>query len=176
MGGQVRSQLDAVLILQQAFGDLQRHLERLDKVARLDNIRDIVKREVQDIRRTETAAHCAEMEGRLVGGLAGFGIATLLAAMRNMEDPFLTGARAVRKRLTDDLPFGKVMVSVGPGEAFQRVEVIPVSKRARELRCSESDIIGSMLAQGRNLVTPEAFFDMIEKLKEQVITGADGSP
>ena len=63
------------------------------------------------------------------------------------------------------------MVAVGPGGVPNDVQVIPASRHARDLGCSESDVQAEWTTRGYWLTTVESFYEFLKDLKAKVLAG-----
>jgi hypothetical protein len=69
---------------------------------------------------------------RLMRGLAAFALGTLRAAVVHSEDPLSVGLGLAKGDLERKQPYGTVLVVIGPSGVPEDVDVIPVSRWARE--------------------------------------------
>ena len=107
--------------------------------------------------------------GRSIAKAIGTGLGAWLS---HNTDPFCRGMEVLKKEMDKTLPFGNVVVMVGPGAIPQRLEVISLSRMARESGKSESETVAALKAEGYRLGQPEILLTALDKLKEQVLSGA----
>ena len=65
---------------------------------------------------------------------------------------------------TEKLPFGNVLVGIGPKGLPEGVEVISISQLARESKRTESEVISQLRENGYLLLSEEAFSRLIDRL------------
>ena len=172
-----RAQVDVLLPLNELFAHEAEHLRRHDQARSLDALRRKIAQEVSNIQRTETAASYGFNQAALITGLVKFGIGSLEAvARRSREHPLSAGARLAESDFTRTAPFGEVRVAVGARGIPDDVNVVPLSRWAREQGRSESDVTALLEARGYILVTAEAFFTILNELKEKVLKGTLALP
>lgn len=169
---QARVQADALAALKEAFAQETEHLHCHDQARRLDALREKVAQEVSDIERMEAAASRGFTKGKLIGGLVTFTLGSLIAAtLHSREHPLSIGARLAHGDFTRTAPFGAVVVAVGPDGVPDDVNVVCLSRRARELKKSESEVVAALKASDYRVMTPESFSIALSQLKEKVLKG-----
>jgi hypothetical protein len=165
-------QVKAVESLGQVLAAEKESLRRLHWATQLDAIRDRVKREVEAERSRESAERSGFRERKFVGALVAFGVGVYKANTgRVNEEPFTAGVRQSKDYLQKTAPFGTVMVSVGSRGLFGDVRVVSISRIAREQWRPESDVIATIKAKGSGLLTPDAFFCLIEDQRQKLLIG-----
>ena len=98
------------------------------------------------------------------------------AALRTEDHPLLVGARLANNQFKRTEPFGTIAVAVGDAGVPDDVQVVSLSKYAREQRLSESTVSSELEARGYRLLTPEPFFAFLDELKDKVLKGALSLP
>ena len=172
-----KAQVEALGVLEKAFAQEAEHLHRGDQAQCLDALRARVTYEVSHIRRMESAASFGFTKATLITGLAKLALGSLMAsAVRSQEDPLSFGVWLANTSFARTAPFGNVAVAVGPGGLPDEVNVIPLSRHAREMGKSESEIMAAIEAHGYRLLTPESFFRALDQLREHVLKGAATLP
>lgn len=167
-----RAQVDALAALNEIFAQEAEYLCRHDQVRRLDELGEKVTQEVRDVRRMETTASLRFSQGTLISSLVNFAVGSLVAGARHSrEHPLSIGIRLALSEFERTAPFGGVVVALGSGGVPDDVTVVALSRLARELGMSESEILAAIETRGYRLTTPEALFSTLDKLKEQVLTG-----
>ena len=174
---QTRAQADALAALKDVFAREAEHLHRYDQARHLDALREKIAREVSDIKRMEAAAAYGFTKATLIGGVAKFAIGSLVAAARgSREHPLSVGARWAQSNFEKTAPFGAVVVAVGPGGVPDDVNVVALSRQARELERAQSDVVAALEARGYRVMTLEGFFVALDQLKEKVLKGTSALP
>lgn len=170
---QVRAQVDALGILEQAFAAEGEHLRRYDQARCLDVLRARVTQEVEHLRRGEASLSGRFTRVTLISGLAKLVIGSVAAVARHTrEHPLSVGVKLAASDFSQTAPFGTVMVAVGPGGIPDEALAISLSQYAREWGRSESEITAAVSKQGYRLMTPEAFFSVLDELKGKVLKDA----
>jgi hypothetical protein len=80
-------------------------------------------------------------------------------------------ARVAARRSQKPQTFGRTMVCVGTGGLPDDVSVVPVSKLARMQNRKESEILDEFRNQGKVLVSPSVFHNMLELLSKNINEG-----
>ena len=120
----------------------------------------------------EAASRSGNTEGKLLGALAMFGVGVYRANTgRVNEEPFVAGLRHSVDYLQKTAPFGTIMVSVRSRGLFGDVRVLCISQMARDQRRPEPEVIATIKATGRELLTPDAFFRLIEDRHQKILIG-----
>jgi hypothetical protein len=168
----VRTQVKALRLLKSAFAKEAKHLRRHDQVQRLRDLRSKIMQEVQHVQRMESDAAYAFAKGTFIAGLLKFSVGALgAAAAGRPEHPLWVGARLAQDDFERSEPYGTVLVAVGPGGIPEEVDVVPVSRWARESERSEAEIEAALKALGYVLVQPQTFYRVMEGLESKVVAG-----
>lgn len=166
------AQVDVLLPLNELFAREVEHLRRHDQARSLDALGRKIAQEVSDIQRTETSASYGFNQAALITGLVKFGIGGLEAlASRSHKHPLSAGARLAEGDFTRTAPFGEVRVAVGVRGIPDDVNVVPLSRWAREQGRSESEVVALLKARGYRVMKPEGFFITLNELKGKVLKG-----
>jgi len=146
-------------------------LSRWDEASRLKELCFSIRRQMDQVRTSENAASCGYSRAELrfsVGTLALGGIIKLLSSNRGLS---AFADRLLESPVNKERPFGLVLICIGPGGLPEDVQVIPVSRLARELDCEESEVIQAERQHGYLLMTEEAFLVLILRLVADVEEG-----
>ena len=174
---QIKTQTEALRVLESALAKEAEHLHRQDQARRLHELRSEVMREAEDFRRGERNAAYAFDKATLFTGLAGFGIGTIVAAaVGSRKHPLSVGVRVAEICVGSPQPYGRVLVAVGPGGVPDDVHVVPVSRLARESHRGEAEIEAALKANGYSAMTPETFSGVMEELEDRVLGGTLALP
>lgn len=156
---------------------LDRTAERDKQLETLAELQERVGRELEDVKRMETAGSAGRMQGQLIIRGITFGLGVVIAAAQgSVENPFLVGLDPISKTISRDVPYGRAMVGVGPKGVPEGVEVVPISKCARETERTEGAVEEDNRNAGYLLFDPEAFVHLIERLRQQVWEQGDVLP
>ena len=169
--------MDAAKVLQESLAEDGDYLQRRDQAQCLDDLRTRVEREIADLRWMEDITSSASTKATLFTGLAGLAVGTIMgAALRTEDHPLSVGARLANNQFRRTEPFGTIAVAVGDAGVPDDVQVVSLSKYAREQRLSESTVSSELEARGYRLLTPEPFFAFLDELKDKVLKGALSLP
>ena len=172
-----RAQVDVLLPLNEFFAQEAERLRRHDQARSLEALGRKIAQEVSDIQRAETAASYGFNQAALITGLVKFGIGSLKAlASHNREHPLTAGARLARDDFARTAPFGEVRVAVGLGGVPDDVNVVALSRQARELGGAESEVAERLEGRGYLLFMPETFTTILNELKDKVLKGTLALP
>ena len=170
---QVRTQIDALAVLETAFLQEAEYLSRYEQARILGALQDRITQEVKDMRRMEESASYSFNRAMLVTGSVKFALFSLMASAHGTEKhPLSIGLEHASSDFSRTAPFGTVIVAVGPKGMPDDVEVISLSQSAREQRKAESEIAAAMEDRGYRLIEPESFLRTLDELKEQVLKGS----
>ena len=162
---------EAAVSLSKSFEVESDRLTREDGVQRLKVIHAAIVEELDRSRRLEDAARYGSTKANLILSFTGFAAKVIVAATtenqqaRNLVD-HVFDTSAEKK-----LPYGTVMVCVGPKGLPDDVRVISISKLARESNRSESETIQELRRRGYLMFNQEAFSRLIDKLVIDVREG-----
>ncbi len=84
---------------------------------------------------------------------------------------FKTEYRAPQRQTPQALPFGRVLVAVGPKGVPDGFQVFNISSMARAEGTSELVVEKRLVAQGKLLLTPKAFEQRVAWLASEVLAG-----
>ncbi|MFC1966460.1 hypothetical protein ACFLWI_05900 [Chloroflexota bacterium] len=178
--GTIRSELGqqviAVKRLAVAFNEVNIHLIRYDQVAKLRLLSLRVTKEVEEIKRMESASQYGANKGALFGAGAVFVFGSLYVAATRHKDAYKSGAKLAASVLSKDIPFGTILIAIGEKGIPEDVKAISVSRLARESNRSESEIEVSLKDNGYLLITPEHFTELLDKVESGVLDGSYSLP
>ena len=176
MIGKVRAHTTAVRELVAILADGAQRLTQHDQAACLRSLKTRLIEEVGHFQRMETAAHTGYSQGKIISGLAAFAIGGLFGAASGRKDPASAGWRLAKSVLDKNVPFHTVLIAVGKGGLPDGLEVIPLSRLARELHKSELEIEASLKHNGYLLMTPEKFAKVLDKVERGILDGSVSLP
>ena len=161
---------NVIMLLQDIMAEKARCQSRYNQVQCLDTLRWRVEGEVHYIQRMETAASNGFVKGTLLAGAVEFTIASFVAWLcHSNEHPLSVGARWATSWETNK-PFGTIVVAIGPGGLPDDVEVISLSRRAREQNTEEAVTIAS-LKSGYHVMSIDGLFNALEDIRGKVLEG-----
>ena len=173
---QAREQVAALEPLGDIFAQEAKQLFRHDQATCLRSLKARVLSEVANIQRIETAASYGFTKATLFTGVVKFVLGGLLATAAGSQHPLSVGVHLAESDLTKTVPFGTVLVAVGHGGLPNDVEVVSLSRLARESDRLKSDIEAALQTSGYLLMTPQTFSNVLDELKCKVLDGSLSLP
>lgn len=154
-----------------ALADTATYLARRDQAACLRSLKARVLAEVKFLLDAESSAKSGFTEGKLLFAPLSFAIGGWAGMLLHHENPVKAGLDAAGSTLSKKLPFGIVLVGIGPGGLPDDVKVIPLSALARESKMTESTIRATIVSKGYLLITPEVFAATMDETEHRVLNG-----
>jgi len=168
----LRTQATAVGELELNLAQCARILSQHDQVNSLHILKDRVMQEVEDARIMETVVSASSSQARLTAGLVMLATGIVSAAVTGKESLFSVGAKHAKLAWDRREPFGTVMIAIGklglPGD----VQVLPVSRLAREQNTSQMHIIKTLRDGGYLLMDPGTFSQLVDSLERKILDGS----
>lgn len=146
-------------------------LSRWDEASRLKALCFSIRRQLDQVRSSENAASCGYSQAELTVSLGRLAVGGIIKAVSSNRQLSALADRLLESRTNKERPFGLVLVCIGPRGLPEDVEVIPISRLARELDCEESKVIHAQRQRGYLLITEEAFLLLIYRLVADVEEG-----
>jgi len=168
----VEQQTVAVSELAVSFADSAQRQVRRDQATLLRRLKTSIMWEVENTRRMELAAQTGSIKGSLLGGAANFFLGNLFASAIGHDDAFKTGVKLAGSVLSKSVPFGTVFIAIGKEGLPEDLEIIPVSRFARESTKTEMEVEESWKHEGYLLVTPEQFSELLDKVEQALLDGS----
>lgn len=131
----------------------------------------LIKQQLEQVKRSEDAASYGRSHANLAVSLGGLAVGGLIKmASRNEQ------LSAFADSLLDGLgnkerPFGLVLICIGPKGLPDGVEVVSISRLARDSNRDESEVIVTLRESGNLLLSEKAFSLLIDRLIEDVREG-----
>jgi len=128
------------------------------------------------IKRIESAAQLGSTKGTLLEGGVTFTLSSLYSAAIGRKDALNNGARMAKSVLNREVPFGTVLIAVGKSGLPDDLEIVPVSRLARESNRSELEVETSLKYRGSLLITPDKFAKVLDKVECKILDGSVSLP
>jgi len=174
---EVKKQTVAVRELAVNFTDGEQRQARSDQATLLRNLKTGILWKVENIRQMELAAQRSDNKITLFGKApAAFIFGSLYTAATRHKDAYKTGIKLAGSVLSKDIPFGRVLISIGKEGLPENLKVISVSRFARELNKTESQVETSLKGNGYLLMPPEVFVKVLEKMEREILDGSVSLP
>lgn len=178
LGSLLNNELNEVKWLNDAFKELNRRvaveaefIDRLDRIARIDELKARLVHEVDRILGEEGSFESIFDTGKLFNGALGFFVGSMIGKILKQEKPLSKGYYLLNRELEKKSPFGTVMMALKKSSKIGDTEAIAVSRLAREARTTEGEIISSLESKGYSLMTPEEFWKTLDYMKEAIKEG-----
>lgn len=152
------------------FAEEANRLSREDEASRLKEAYRAVIEKLERVKCSESSASSAQSQINQTTSLIALGMG-LGRAMVPVGNRLLTLSNSLKSVSIKKLPFGNVVVSIGPKGLPEDVEVISISGLARESKRPESDVINELQKRGYLLFGKEAFSRLINQLVENIRKG-----
>ena len=159
------TELDSLITKEAEF------VQRLDRVAKIDALKSRIAAEIKHIQEAELESERNFNTGTLRSGIAHFVFGSIVGAILNHENPFSFGAKSFSTELDKKADFGNVMIAIKESGKLEDIEVIAVSRLAREAKTTEQDIISIFKGNGYLLLTPEELWKSLHRLEEDIMEG-----
>jgi uncharacterized coiled-coil protein SlyX len=173
---QLRRQTAVVEELGPVLDQCAKSVLRRDQAVHLHALSTRIMREVDDAQMTEVVASNEFSKRKLRRGALSFAAGALLAAIAGQGDSLSRGARLVQPVLGQKVPFGTVLVAVGKDGLPDDVNVVSLSRLARDSNRSESEISDVLRERGYLLIAPKIFAALVDKLESRVLDGSMSLP
>lgn len=147
-----------------------------DQAACLRSLKARIMKEVEEVRGLENSASTGSNQGKFAGSLVAFALGSSFAAPAGQESPVSAGARLFKSALDRNRPFGAVLIAVGREGLPHNVEVVPLSRLARESNTPESEVSTTVKNRGYLLMKPETFVEVLCNLERKVLDGSMSLP
>lgn len=162
---------EAVVSLSKSFEVEADRLTREDGVQRLKEIQAKVVKELERLRRQESASSYASAKVNLPFSLAGLAAKFIMAGTTEKPWALKLVSQVSDMVAEEKRPYGAVMVCVGPKGLPDDVQVVSISELARESNQPESETIQKLQKNGYLLFNQETFLRLIDKLAVDVREG-----
>ena len=167
---QARKLTSAGLSLTHLFAEEAKRLSREDEASRLRALYRAVVEQLEQVKRNEGSASYAHSQVNLEVSLISLAMAAG-RAMVSKNNRLLRISDSLKSVGIEKLPFGNVLVCIGPKGLPEDVEVISISRLARESKRLESDVINELQKRGYLLFSKEAFSLLNDKLVDDIREG-----
>lgn len=147
-------------------------LHRTDQVERLKVLHAAIMEQIENVKRDESRD--SYQYSMLNNGRKIVGIFTELIAGNDNE-----GLKIISGVITpssDELSFGRVLVRIRTGGVPDGVDIINISRLARESHRKEQDVINEMAKANSRLLSEDQFRRLLAWLAEEILVGRRSLP
>lgn len=166
----------SAISLEDLFKQEAERLHRLDQASLLRTIKFQIAGDTERIQASEESAEGHSSKVGLVSGIGRFGLGLFVANMSNEPIVRWMGKQMLSSDLGKPKPFGTVVVAIGREGLPEGVEVISLSRLARRDGVSESKVEEVLREEDLILITPKAFYKLLESLEKKVIESTISLP
>jgi len=167
---QARKLTSAGLSLTELFAEEAKRLSREDEASRLRALCHAVVEQLERVKRNEGSESYAQSQVNMKVSLIALGMSAG-RAMVSKNNRLSRISDSLKSAGIEKLPFGNVLVCIGPKGLPEDVEVISISRLARESKRLESEVVNELQKRGYLLLSKEAFSLLIDKLVDAVRKG-----
>jgi len=168
---QLRKLAAASLSLGNLFAEEAVRLDRGDEASRLEALYFSIRQQLDGAKRIENAASRGHSEARVMISLGGLVVGGAIKMLSENEQLLDFSGRLLEGLGGEQRPFGTVLICVGPKGVPDDVQVVSISRLARESNREESEVINELRIRGCLLFSEEAFSLLIDRLTRDVREG-----
>jgi len=168
---QVRKLTAAVLSLSNLFAEEARRLNWRDEASRLKALHFTIRQQLDRAKSNESAASYGYSEAGLIRSLGGLAVGGTIKMLSKNKELQAFSDHLLKNLGGEKRPFGTVLICVGPRGMPDDVQVVSVSRLARESKREESEVINELERRGCLLFSEKAFSLLIDKLACDVQEG-----
>ena len=153
------------------FAEEANRLSREDEASRLRRLYFSIRRQLDWVKSGEAAASYGYSQANLIASLGGLAVGGMIK-MASKNKQLSAFADYLLKSPTDkELPFGLVLICIGPRGLLDDAGVVSISQLARESSRPESEIINKLQEGGCLLLDEKTFSLLIDRLIDDVREG-----
>ena len=168
---QARELTSDSLTLADLFAEESSRLYRQDQASRLKVLHSSVRQQIDEAKSLEDAASYGHSKAKLVTSSIGLAVGGIIQLVSEDKRALAFSRHLLQNLGGKERPFGTVLVSVGPKGLPDDVQVVSISRLARESNREESELISKLRERGHLLFNEEAFSRLIDKLTDDVQEG-----
>ena len=168
---QARHLTSVVLSLINLFAKEARRLSRKDEASRLEGLCSSIRQQLYCVKSGEDAASYGNSQASLLISLGGLAVSGAIKMVSKDKQLSAFADYLLESPTSKERPFGMVLVCIGPKGLPDGVEVVSVSRLARESDRQECDVINELQKRGYLLFSEEAFSLLIDRLINGVLEG-----
>jgi len=176
LGYRVRKLASASLSLSNLLAEEAVRLNWRDEASRLEVLYLSIRQQLDQAKSNEEAASYGYSKANLTVSLGKLAVGSIIKAVSKNEQ-LQTISNYLLNSLGDERsPFGTVLVCIGTGGMPDDVQVVSISKLARDSDREECDVTDEIQRRGHLLLTEKGFSALIDKLTCDVREGRQFLP
>lgn len=168
---QARRLTSSALSLISLFAEEANRLNRKDEASRLKALCSFIRQQLDQAKRSEDAASYGHIQADLISSLGGLALGGIVKWVSKNERLSAFADYLLENPTSKERPFGAVLVCIGPKGLPDGVEVVSISRLARESDRQECEVINELQQRGYLLFSEEAFSLLIDRLINGVLEG-----
>jgi hypothetical protein len=168
---QVRKLTTASLSLTNLFAEEAVRLNWRDEASRLKALHSSIRQQLDWVKSNEDAASYGHSKAKLIISLGGLAMGRISKVVSKNEQLLAFSDDLLNSLAGKQRPFGTVLICVGPKGMPDDVQVVSISRLARESNREEPEVINELQRRGCLLFSEQAFSLLIDKLTRDVQEG-----
>ena len=168
---QARHLTSVVLSLINLFAKEALRLSRKDEASRLEGLCSSIRQQLYCVKSGEDAASYGNSQASLLISLGGLAVSGAIKMVSKDKQLSAVSDHLLKNLAGKQRPFGMVLVCIGPKGLPDGVEVVSISRLARESDRQECDVINELQQRGYLLFSEETFSLLIDRLINGVLEG-----
>ena len=168
---QARKLASAGLSLNNLLAGEAKRLNREDEASRLRALYRAIVEQLERVKRNEGSASYGHSQVKLITSWGGLVVGTVIKMTSKDKRLSAFSDHLLENLGGKDPPFGMVLVCIGPKGLPDGVEVVSISRLARESNREESEVINELRERGCLLFSEQAFSLLMDKLINGVQKG-----
>ena len=152
------------------FTKAAEQLSKEDEASRLRTLYSAIIEQLRQVKQDESSASYAQSQINLKTSVIKLAVGAG-RAMVSRNNWLSTISDSLKSIDIKKLPFGNVLVCIGPKGLPDDVGVVSISRLARESNWEESDVTNELQKRGCMLLSEKAFSLLIERLIDSVLEG-----
>ena len=168
---QARRLTSSAFSLSAIFEEEANQLNRKDEASRLKALYFSIRRQLDWTKSSEDAARYGHSQADLITSLGGLAVGTIIKMASNNKQLSAFSDYLLTRPAGKQPPFGKVLVCIGPRGLPDDVQVVSISKLARESNRPESEVINELQERGCLLFSEKELSLLIDRLVDDVREG-----
>ncbi len=169
--GQTRHLTSVVLSLTNLCAKEARRLSRKDEASRLEGLCSSIRQQLYWVKSGEDAASYGNSQASLLISLGGLAVSGAIEMVSRDKQLSAFSDHLLKNLAGKQHPFGMILVCIGPKGLPDSVEVVSISRLARESNRGESEVINKLQQLGCLLLSEKAFSLLIDRLIDGVLEG-----
>lgn len=168
---QVGELTTAVLSLSNMFAEEVVRLNRRDEASRLKALYFSIRQQLDRTKSNEDAASYGYSKANLMVSLGRLAVGSTIKMVSKNKQLLAFSDHLLNGLGGEQRPFGMVLICVGPKGMPDDVQVVSISRLARESNREESEVINELQRSGCLLFREKAFSFLIDKVTSDVQEG-----